>query len=810
MKGEKKSYGTNLGIILIIAFAIIVLGAVFVVNTTNTSIKDSITRNSGSEVNGDMLIGDIDVKALNDDNQEQTGTITIYYLDDEGNNLIGNPVVKTGTVGTWYEEERADIPKYTRYGDEPITRAGYYEVGNKDIKFIYKHAEDEVQVTVDREGENNATRNAVNVLFNNAKAVTDYGIKVVTKDQNGNSVSGGKFSISKGNETLTTAQVRNGELYFGKIGVGTEGTLIYNIEQTGETSGYSPLENGVDVNLVCQWDEQANKYVVSGVTTNSTEASVSVNNNDETREIVVEIVNKKVREAYEMEFIYKNGNQVVNGAKLKVEKSGSTIVENVIQNGSLKVTDRAISGEGTDVYTISETGSIDGYESALKDGKTANIAVTIEQNEETGEYTVSGATNDVGITVDKDGKKIIVYIEISEIAEPDPIEKYDLAMMKFVSKIDDKETEGREPVVYVNKEDGKFTYSKKNDIEQASNGQKVTYRLRMYNESLEDGKGKRIIETIPAGLVYLPNDVTNKKYNWRGYVADANGNAYPATDITKANILVSDFLLNKEIDGYDQDAAEEARATGKGSISDYLDYEDVEIVYAVDESKINNENRIIENTVTIQKNENDDNTNNDKTTEKLYVKYFDLDVKKYIEKVVVKDDDGERTVEVGESKKGKTTKIDVARSKVESTTVTVTYGLKITNIGQIEGNATQITDYIPEDFKLAESTDWTVEGENAISSKLEDIVLEPGESTTINITFDWKLSENSIGSRWNTGKITKYENPFNAVDITEDNFDREELLVTIKTGGETYIIPVAVGVVIAMVGVYIIAKKKNN
>lgn len=810
MKGEKKSYSYSLGAVLIIAFAIIAIGAVFAVKTTVTSTKSSVSMNSESEPGGDSETGNPDDNSQEDE-PGQTGTITVYYIDDEGNNLIGNPVVKTGQVGTWYEEERADIPKYTRFGEEPITKAGYFELGNKDIKFVYKYAEDEVQVTVDREGENDATRNAVNVLFNNARAITDYGVKVVTKDQNGRSVSGGTFSISKGDESLTSAIVRNGELYFGKIGIGIEGTLTYKINQTQGTSGYDPINETVEVNLVCQWDEETSKYVVRSATTPSNVASVSVNNSDDKKEIVIEVINKKVSDAYELEFIYKSGSEILNGAELRVEKSGSVIAQDIIQNGSLKITDREIFAEVTDVYTISEITGIDGYESALKDGKTANIAVTIEQDENTGDYGVTGTTNDAGITVEKDGNKIIVYIDVTKIVEPEPEpeEKYDLAMMKFVSKVDDKETEGREPVVFANK-DGKFTYAKRNDIEEASNGQKVTYRLRMYNESLEDGKGKRIIEVVPEGLVYLPNDETNKKYNWRGYIVDSHGTIAYASDITKANVLITDVLVNKEIDGYNQGAVEDAKVTGEGSVSDYLDFEDVEIVYSVDETKINKEDRIIENTVTIQKSENDDNTDNDTATEKLYVKYFDLDVKKYIEKVVVKDNDGERTIDVGEQKKGKTTKIDVARSKVEHTTITVTYGLKITNVGEIEGNATQITDYIPQDFKIVDSVDWSLNGDTVTSSKLEDIVLEPGESVTINVTFEWKLSENSIGSRWNTGKITKYANPFNAVDITEDNFDKEELLVTIKTGGETYIIPVAIGVVFALIGVYALAKKKNK
>ena len=349
-------------------------------------------------------------------------------------------------------------------------------------------------------------------------------------------------------------------------------------------------------------------------------------------------------------------------------------------------------------------------------------------------------------------------------------------------------------------------------MEQVANGQEVTYRLRMYNESERDGKGKSIIEDIPAGLVFVPENETNKKYGWVGYVRDSDGDLVKAQDIKKATVFVSDYLVDKEIAGYNTDAVNKAIAnnSAEGSIAGYLNFQDVEIVLAVDEDKITSENRVVENTVSIQKNDNDDNTDNDTTTEKVYVKYFDLDVTKYIEEVKVKNEKEDKTQKIGESKKGKTIKIDVAKSQVANTTITVTYGLKVTNIGEIEGYATELVDYIPEDFTLVQDGIWKVDGDKAVTTKLENKLLQPGESATVNITFEWKLSENNIGSRINEGKITKYENPYDAIDRTDDNNDKEEMLVAIKTGGITYIIPAAIVLAVASIGVYTIIKKKNR
>ena len=50
--------------------------------------------------------------------------------------------------------------------------------------------------------------------------------------------------------------------------------------------------------------------------------------------------------------------------------------------------------------------------------------------------------------------------------------------------------------------------------------------------------------------------------------------------------------------------------------------------------------------------------------------------------------------------KGKLAKFDVKRSEVNNTKLTVTYGLIVRNVGEIAGYATELTDYVPENFKL--------------------------------------------------------------------------------------------------------------
>ena len=417
------------------------------------------------------------------------------------------------------------------------------------------------------------------------------------------------------------------------------------------------------------------------------------------------------------------------------------------------------------------------------------VEITGTFNETERKYEFVTNCNDIeGLRTEVDEANKVINIYIESVKS----EKYNLAIKKFISAIDDEKIEDRAPETEIS-EDGKVTYKLNDRIEKASNNQNIKYTIRMYNESDVNAKGKRIVEYIPDGLVYVPNNDINKQYGWVMYGADKDGQVYKTENPEEAVIVVSDYLVNKKID---------AR---KGNDLSYL-Y--TEVVFKVDESKLKTDDRIIENKVIIMPNENDDYPDNDESVEKLYVKYFDLNIEKYIEQVKIKNKNGETIQKVGEDKKNQLLKIDVKRSEVNSTTITVTYGLKVKNIGEIPGYATKLIDYIPENFKLVEDGVWSQDGNVAVSTSLEDKLLNPGESTVVNVTFEWNLSEGTVGSRVNEAKIATYTNKYNAVDLTEDNNDKEELLVAIKTGSEKVMYITIVLGFIAIVGIGTIFSKK--
>lgn len=727
----------------------------------------------------------IEEKENNAETEVKTGTITIYYLDDKGNQ-IKDPYVKSGNVGEFYKVEKEQVPEYTIY-EEPITKTGYYELGNIDVKFIYRSSTEEVKYNVQQEGENGSTENSVSVLFNNSKVKREYGVKIVTKDENGNEINGGEFEYKKDSKVLRKGFVTNGQLYVGSIFISEEGEITYQVNQTKATAGYAKLPEEVNLILTSKWDDEKRQYEITNVEDSSSLVNGYINENSE---IVIEVTNKKIKDMYEIEIINKNGNELLDGTKIKVESIYEVVVDDYVKEGKLYVGEFGITDAGSDIYTVYETETKEGYYTVISKENPGKIQVVKTFNPDTNKFDITANCNGVkGLSVEvlEGSNKVTIYVESSKIED-----KYDLCIKKFISSIDGIETVGRAPEV-TKTADGKYTYTQSGELEKAANGQMVTYIVRTYNESNKVGKGKRIIEYIPDGLVFLPDNEKNKTYNWTPCIVDEAGYVNKVTDMTKANAVVSDYLVDKEIP----------------EATDTPSYEDIEVVFVVDEDKITSEDRIIENRVKIEKNDNDDNSDNDEATEKLYVKSFDFKMKKYIKEVKIKNEKGEKVRSVGENQKGKLVKIDVPKSQIDKTELTVTYVLKVINVGEIEGYATELLDRIPKDFGLTKDDVWKVKDGQAVSTKLENKLIKPGESAELEVTFTWKLTKDNIGSRINTGDIIAYENPYNAVDRTKDNNDSEELIVAVTTGGVWIsIIPI---ILLAVAGAVIyMARRKSR
>ena len=115
-------------------------------------------------------------------------------------------------------------------------------------------------------------------------------------------------------------------------------------------------------------------------------------------------------------------------------------------------------------------------------------------------------------------------------------------------------------------------------------------------------------------------------------------------------------------------------------------------------------------------------------------------------------------------------------------------------------------------FKLVENGIWTVNSNRTISNTLSDFVIQPGERETIYVTFEWKVSEDTIGLKSNEAHIAKYKNDFDAKDLTEDNRGKQDMLVSIKTGSEviSYVAIALSFVIIISAGTAVVKRKTSK
>ena len=190
---------------------------------------------------------------------------------------------------------------------------------------------------------------------------------------------------------------------------------------------------------------------------------------------------------------------------------------------------------------------------------------------------------------------------------------------------------------------------------------------------------------------------------------------------------------------------------------------------------------------------------------------FDLDVKKYVEKVIVKENDSVAKEYIANENGDDLVKVDVAKEKLHSTTLEVTYKIVIQNVGTVPGYATEVVDYLPEGFTYLSGGQWDINGNTATTKELEDVLIDSGDKQELRITVEWKLSDDTIGLKANRVEITDYQNELDLEDKTPDNVDTVDIMATIRTGGAELPVGITLFVLnILAITVYLIKNRKEK
>lgn len=387
---------------------------------------------------------------------------------------------------------------------------------------------------------------------------------------------------------------------------------------------------------------------------------------------------------------------------------------------------------------------------------------------------------------------------------------FDLSLQKFITGLNNEKITDRVPTITKNIVDGKFKYNHNTEPLSVANTDLVTYTIRVYNEGEKAGYAKEVQDDIPEGLIFVTDNETNIKYGWKMY--DKYGKE--TSDINQATNVKTTYLSKQDSEARNENTLLEAYDETKKT----PDYADVQIVFKVDDSKIEKttttDKRVIINTAEISDDsdengydveDNDSVPSNGKEneddidTEKIYVKYFDLALEKHLSKIIITEDG--KTREIIATDKESLLKVEIHRKKVKSTVVKFMYDITVTNEGEIEGYATEVKDYVPEGlmFVAEDNEDWTEVSPNIITTNaLAKTLLKPNDSATVQVTLTWMNSEDNLGTKVNVAEISEDYNekgdtsdidstPDNKVD-GEDDIDDAPVMLTISTGSApTYI-----------------------
>ena len=530
------------------------------------------------------------------------------------------------------------------------------------------------------------------------------------------------------------------------------------------------------------------KYIksdyVSSKVKNDNEVSIDIANQKNIRELDMKIksvvtTDEGVTPLKNTEFIVKKESDII--------KTGKTD-----NNGELYVGTITVKDEIETTYLIEEQ-SVEG--DYIKEvNQPFSVKLIKKWNDQNSKY-------DVSLQYDKNIKGLDISLDDSEMVitvnhkKNEVISTTDLGLQYFVKSIDSVDA-NRNPHINI-EENGNISLLKETETLKCENNQKILCEIRLYNLDNTDTLGKSIKVKIPNGLKFNKDDSVNSI--WKMYKNTESGVLVETENCDEANYLISDKLSQVKINGFDKTSSKDAN------------YKSVEVSFIVNEGNLGTE-RNINTTAEIVDNVNDVNKNNDKDEENLYVKYFDLQIEKYIESIEVNDDGESKTQNIGFDKKNQITKIDVPSSKLDKTKLNITYGIKVTNIGEIAGIPLEITDYIPDGltFDSSKNENWYKENDCIKTTILNNKKLQPGESETITVILDWNLNKSSIGEKINNAEISLYYNDSNSKDVTDDNKDSKSVIVTVKTGAVTYTITILTVLCVATIVTYTIKKNRKG
>ena len=244
---------------------------------------------------------------------------------------------------------------------------------------------------------------------------------------------------------------------------------------------------------------------------------------------------------------------------------------------------------------------------AIPDQKLTNIAEITDFTDSNKEDVIDRDSQEDNVTLPSDetlpnykddeinrGDEYIPGQQDDDDFEKVIIQKFDLALRKFITAVNEDAVTNRVPVFSI--ENGEYVYTHTKEPIEVQTGDIVTYTLRIYNEGDIAGYAEEIKDDLPEGLEFLPDNTTNINYRWVMY----NEAGEETDNVEEAVTIRTDYLSKAQEDATGRDNLIEAFDPETMSEPDY---KEVRIAFRVIEP--NTSDRILINTAEISEDDNE-------------------------------------------------------------------------------------------------------------------------------------------------------------------------------------------------------------
>ena len=198
---------------------------------------------------------------------------------------------------------------------------------------------------------------------------------------------------------------------------------------------------------------------------------------------------------------------------------------------------------------------------------------------------------------------------------------------------------------------------------------------------------------------------------------------------------------------------------------------------------------------------------------------FDLELNKYISKIVVQTKQETKTYNYDKSTLAKA---EIAAKQLQGSTVIIEYQIEVKNTGEVAGYVKNIVDYMPASLKFSSelNNDWYQSGTNLFNTSLANTKLEAGETRIIPLTLTKTMTEENTGLVNNKAEIAESYNEAGIKDIdstagnkvqNEDDMGSADVIIGVKTGAMVTYIGLTMSVIILIgTAAYLLKRKMDS